>query len=234
MDRMNYVMDDPKYSFHAWWQKTKDFDDHNDHTPNWLVLREDASLKDAVAALADKGEERKYALRIGSEAEFGAEKEEILQICRGKNIMLLREEREGLFFNYCDGREYQIHEMTGWGSADDAAQIINRSLSLVYTEEEKQQAEANLQHDRKQRQLEKGKEICRKYFILSLRQLERNLAHVRKKLEEQIRKDPDPKTFRGSISQKLEVYRKQRQLRERIEELETAREYLLHKEELES
>lgn len=230
MDKTNYVMNDPKYGYSAWWHQNEEYDSHDDHTPNWLVLKAGASLKDAVAALA--GEER-YALRIGSDADLEPEKEEILNICRERGIMLLREEEENRFFNYCDGREYEIHEMTGYGSADDAASIINRSLYMVRTEEEKAAMEAKLQHDRRQRELAKGKAFCRKYFILTVKQLERDLVHVRKKLEEQIKIDPDPKTVRGDYRQQWDVFRKQRQLRARIEELETAREYLLHKEELE-
>ena len=122
-------MEDPRYGYSAWWHQNEEYDSHYDHTPSWLVLKAGASVKDAVAALAEEGKRGRYALRIESDADFGAEKEEILNICRRWEIMLLREEEENVFFNYCDGCRYRIREMTGWGSADDAAEIIDRSLS---------------------------------------------------------------------------------------------------------
>ena len=228
MDKKNYVMDDPKYCFHTWYQQTKEYDDHYDHTPEWYVLREGADLRDAVAALTEEEEPGGYALRIGSEAELGAEKEEILRVCREKQIMLLGELRESCFFNYCDGREYEIHERTSWGSADDAAQIIDRSLNMVYTEEEKAAMEAKLRHDRRQRELAKGKGICQKRLILNAKKVERELKQLCRKLEE---KDPDVKNV--PYRESYDVFRKQRQLCQQIEELETVWEYLLHKEELE-
>lgn len=231
MDKMNYVMDDPQYGFSAWWHQNEEYDDHYDHTSNWLVLQAGASLKDAVAALAEEGKQERYALRIESDVDFGAEQEEILQVCRDMNLMLLREEHEGCFFNYCDGREYEIHEMTGYGSADDAASIIDRSLNMALTAEEKAAQEEEFRHRRRQMKLAKGKEICRKRLIRNVRRVDRELKQLRGKLEEQVEKDPDIKTV--PYRERDDVFRKQLQLRQQIGELETAREYLLHREELE-
>ena len=234
---LRFVTPDDRYGFSAWWHENEEYDDHRDHTfGEWYILRENVSLREALEFFLTQEARGRIYLRILSHEQYlalGDEADELLSACDNKHIYVLREECEKIFFDYTKKHSYHITEYTGYGSADDAATVILRSYNPYYSAEEQAEIDARRQKESRQQELSKGKELCKKHMLWSVRQVSGKIETAQKMLEKQIQQDPDIQTIQGSIQEKWKVFQKQRELRARIRDLETAREYLMHREELE-
>lgn len=201
----------------------------------WFELKKGASLKTAILALAEEeidpfgGPGKSFAICVSDDSavkELGEEKESLLQFCGENNITVLRD-KGNVYYNYQNDREYYIREQEGTGAADDAATYLFLWWELVLTPEEEAEKRRHQILAEKNRMLQNGKHICRKYCLNDMEQvdvLEKRLREMKDGLE---KKELELGKIAGAQSKMLKIRGKIRALEIHQKEMDAAREYLL-------
>ena len=127
---------DEKFNnYSRWIDKTPGYDRYDDHTFfGWFRLEKGANVKEAVNEIIAEENIREnmpftYCLEVSSEQDIeklGKYKNEVFQKCEKYNISILEEVSNECYKNYCDGKVYTYEYIKGFGSCDDAEEVIVR------------------------------------------------------------------------------------------------------------
>lgn len=185
--------------FGGYWDSTADVS-RTDVYKHWFLLEEGADPAASVRALSAWAAAHKggACIRFRSEADLPDPDtlNALLEECRPAGIHLIRAISEpagdeGPFLDYADGCLYRIHEVHGWGQADDAASVTEYWLLKIPTEEEAAES-------RRQKELAERRRQLKSYWNTMVRKGYREPADAdgdflaaRARLAELEKKDPE-------------------------------------------
>ena len=201
----------------------------------WFVLKNGASLKDAVRTLADGKDYNTAAICVSDDAvhALGEEKDSLFKLCEERKITLLRDDA-GIYYNYHDGREYCIHTEEGYGMVDDAATYLCIWWKKIPTPEEAEEEKLRREELDRKRCMKEGKSACIKYCLNRIEQveiLERRLQEMIQDLKK--RYESLPRTENAELlAPKMRLLGKIKALDYNLKVIANAREYLLEPESL--
>lgn len=130
-----YYTNEKWNNYERWENKMPKYDRYDDHTfHGWFSLEIDADIEMAVNEMIVEENIRetlpfKYCLQVYSEKDvenLGEHKNEVFRICEKYNISIIEELSNECYKNYCDGKLYTFKYIKGYGSCDDAEDVIVR------------------------------------------------------------------------------------------------------------